>query len=72
MQNARAQSKSFILKQILRGQNSYADSLAMLATSLGSSLPRVVFIEEMDTSSLIGASLIGVCSSMWGRVGWTP
>ena len=62
VQNARAQFKSFILKQISRGQNSHADSLAMLATSLESSLPRVVVIEEMDTSSLIGASLIGVCS----------
>ena len=62
VQNARAQFKSFILKQISRGQNSHADSLAMLATSLESSLPRVVVIEEMDTSSLTGASLIGVCS----------
>ena len=34
----------------------------MLATSLESSLPWVVVVEEMDTSSLIGASLIGVCS----------
>ena len=34
----------------------------MLATSLESSLPRVVVIEEMDTSSLIVASLIGVCN----------
>ena len=62
VQNARAQFKSFILKQISRGQNSHAYSLAMLATSLESSLPRVVVIEEMDTSSLIGASLKGVCS----------
>ena len=59
--NARAQFKGFILKQIPREQNSHVDSLAMLATSLESSLPRVV-IEEIDTSSLIGASLIGVCS----------
>ena len=50
------------MKQILRGQNSHADSLAMLATSLESSLPRVVVSEEIDTSSLTGASLIGVCS----------
>ena len=50
------------MKQIPRGQNSHADSLAMLATSLESSLPRVVVIEEMDTSSLIGPSLIRVCS----------
>ena len=62
VQNARAQFKGFILKQIPRRQNSHADSLVMLATSLESSLPRVVVIEEMDTSSLTGASLIGVCS----------
>ena len=49
------------MKQIPRGQNSHADSLAMLATSLESSLPWVVFIEEMDTLSFMGASLIGVC-----------
>ena len=50
------------MKQFPRGQNSHANSLAMLATSLESSLPWVVVVEEMDTSSLIGASLIGVCS----------
>ena len=49
------------MKQIPRGQNSHADSLATLATSLESSLPWVVFIEEMDTLSFMGASLIGVC-----------
>ena len=45
-QYAWAQFKSFVLKQIHKGQNSYADSLAMLATSLGSSLPRVVVVVE--------------------------
>ena len=50
------------MKQIPRGQNSHADSLAMLVTSLESSLPRVVVIEEMDSSSLTGAPLIEVCS----------
>ena len=49
-----------------RGQNSHADSLAMLATSLESSLSRVVVIEEIDTLSLTGASLIGVCSLHMG------
>ena len=46
-QHAQAQFKSFVLKQIHRGQNSYVDSLAMLATSLGSSLPRVVIVEDI-------------------------
>nr|POE97769.1 ribonuclease hi [Quercus suber] len=39
VQHARSQFKSFVLKQIPRGQNSHVDSLAMLATYLGSSLP---------------------------------
>ena len=60
VQNARAQFKGFILKQILRGQNSHADSLAMLATLLESSLPWVVIIEKMDSSSLTRAPLVGV------------
>ena len=34
VQNARAQFKSFILKQIPKGKNSHTDSLAMFATSL--------------------------------------
>ena len=34
----------------------------MLATSLKSSLLRVVVVEKMDTSSLTGAPLTGVCS----------
>ena len=65
VQNARAQFKSFILKQILKGQNSHANSLTMLATLLELSLPRVVVVEEMDSLSLTGASVIGVCSFMW-------
>ena len=60
VQNARAQFKSFILKQISRGQNSHVDSLTMLATLLESSLPRVVVIKEMDSLSLTGASVIRV------------
>ena len=62
VKNARAQFKGFILKQILRGQNSHADSLAMLATLLESSLPWVVIIEKMDSSSLTRAPLVGVCN----------
>ena len=49
---AQAQFKSFVLKQIPRGQNSHVNSLAMLATYLGSILPRVVIVEDMDSSSL--------------------
>ena len=39
VQHAWVRFKSFVLKQIPRRQNSHADSLAMLVTSLGSSLP---------------------------------
>ena len=50
------------MKQIPRGQNSHADSLAMLATSLGSSLPWVVIVEDMTSSSLVEKPSIGVHS----------
>ena len=39
VQHARAQFRSFVLRQIPRGWNSYVDSLAMLAISLGLNLP---------------------------------
>ena len=50
------------MKEIPRGQNSRANSLAMLATSLESSLLQVVIIEEMDSLSLTRAPLVGVCN----------
>ena len=62
MQSARAHFKGFTLEQIPREQNSHADFLTMLATSLESSLPRVVVVEEMDTSSLTEAPSARVCS----------
>ena len=43
--------KSFVLRQIWRRQNSHVDSLAMLATSSGTSLPRVIIMEDMATPS---------------------
>ena len=54
--------KSFTLRQIPRGQNSHADSLAMLATSLGSNLPRVTIVEDMAHSSFIKKPLVRVHS----------
>ena len=50
------------MKEIPRGQNSHANSLAMVATSLESSLLQVVIIEEMDSLSLTRAPLVGVCN----------
>ena len=52
----------FTLKQIPRGQNSHANSLAMLATSLGSNLPQVVTVEDMASSSLVEKPMVGVHS----------
>ena len=43
--------KNFVLRQIWRGQNSHADSLAMMATSSGISLPRVITVEDMAAPS---------------------
>ncbi|XP_075655219.1 uncharacterized protein LOC142625449 [Castanea sativa] len=54
--------KRFQVRQIPRGQNAHADSLAMLATSLGSKLPRMVMVEDLLTSSLTGISAVLVHS----------
>ena len=62
VKQVRVNCKSFILKQISRGQNFYVDSLVMLATSLGSNLPRVIIVEDMANSSLMKKPLVGVHS----------
>ncbi|XP_075633842.1 uncharacterized protein LOC142606364 [Castanea sativa] len=54
--------KRFQVRQIPRGQNAHADSLAMLATSPGSKLPRMVMVEDLLTSSLTGISAVRVHS----------
>ncbi|XP_075640659.1 uncharacterized protein LOC142612452 [Castanea sativa] len=54
--------KSFKVRQIPRGQNAHVDSLAMIATSLGSKLPQTVMVEDLMTSSLIGIPAVGVHS----------
>ena len=59
---AQVHFKHFTLKQISRGHNSHIDSLAMLATSLGSNLPRIVIFEDMVDSSLVKKPLLGVYS----------
>ena len=59
---ARVHSKSFTLKQIPRGQNSHANSLAMLTTSLGLNLPWVVIVEDIVRSNLMKKPLVGVHS----------
>ena len=72
VQNARAQFKGFVLKQISQGWNSHVDSLAMLATSLRSSLPQIVVIEDMDSSSLTKVSLIEVYNIHVGKSQMDP
>ncbi|XP_075667544.1 uncharacterized protein LOC142637124 [Castanea sativa] len=52
--------KSFQVQQVPRGQNAHADSLAMLATSLGSKLPRMVMVEDLLTSILTSISAVRV------------
>ncbi|XP_075670351.1 uncharacterized protein LOC142640144 [Castanea sativa] len=54
--------QSFKVRQIPRGQNAHADSLAMLATSLGSKLPQTVMVEDLMSSSLTGTSAVGIHS----------
>ena len=66
VKQAQARFKSFVLMQISRGQNSHADFLAMLATSLGSNLPRVVIVEDMDGSSLTKGPSVWVYSLQVG------
>ena len=66
VKQAPAQFRSFVLKQIPRGQNSHANSLAMLAISLGSSLPQIVIIKDMTNSSLKKRPLAGVHSIQVG------
>ncbi|XP_075640563.1 uncharacterized protein LOC142612345 [Castanea sativa] len=53
---------SFKVQQIPRGHNSHADSLAMLATSLGSKLPRMVMVEDLLSSSLTSIPAVRVHS----------
>ena len=51
VRHAQSCFKSFSLEQIPRRQNSHANSLAILTTSLGPSLPRVIIVEDMVTPS---------------------
>ncbi|XP_075655290.1 uncharacterized protein LOC142625539 [Castanea sativa] len=54
--------ESFKVQQVPRGHNSHADSLAMLATSLGSRLPRMVMVEDLLSSSLTSISAVWIHS----------
>ena len=71
VKQARVQFKGFTLKQIPRGQNSYADFLAMLATSLGSNLPWVVIAKTWLVPILWRSPWPGYIVSKLGQAGWT-
>ncbi|XP_075654916.1 uncharacterized protein LOC142625094 [Castanea sativa] len=60
VRQAQTRFKSFAQKQISKGHNSHADSLAMLATSLEANLPRVVLVEDMANHSLDEKLVVGV------------
>ena len=47
VRNLQSELESFSLLHIPRSRNTYADSLAMLATSSAQSLPRVILIENL-------------------------
>ena len=69
----RAQScfKSFALRQIPRGRNSHANSLAMLATSLGSGLPWVIIVEDLVAPSHDDQFFVRCIVYRSSQVGWT-
>ena len=50
VKQAQLSFEAFSVRQIKRGQNSHADSLAMLATSLGLGLPQVIIVKDMMVS----------------------
>ena len=69
VRHAQSCFKSFTLTQILRGQNSHVELLAMLATSLGSNLPRVIIVEDLVTPSYDNQLLIRI-HSIQVRLSW--
>ena len=71
IKQARVQFKGFTLKQITRGQNSHADFLAILATSLGSNLPWVVIVKTCLVPILWRSPWSGYIVSKLGQAGST-
>lgn len=67
---AQSSFKYFTLRQIPRGQNSHADSLAMLTTSSGSSLPRIITVNDLTSPSYDGQLLVQVIAYRQAQVGW--
>lgn len=66
VQYAKTWYKSFVLKQTPKGQNAHANSLPMLATSLGLKLPQIVIVEDIVNSSLTREPMVGVHSIQVG------
>lgn len=66
VQYAKTWYKSFVLKQIPKGQNAHANSLPMLATSLELKLPQIVIVEDIVNSSLTREPMVRVHSIQVG------
>ena len=52
--------ESFDLSHIPRGENTYVDSLATLATSLAWNLPWVIIVEDLCTPTPVGKDVLQV------------
>ena len=52
--------ESFNLSQVPRSRNTYADSLATLATSSAQGLPRVILVEDLCNSAEAKRSMVQV------------
>ena len=52
--------ESFNLSQVFRSRNTYADSLATLATSSAQGLPRVILVEDLCSSAEAKRSMVQV------------
>ena len=50
----------FSLSRIPKSGNTYADSLATLATSLAGDLPRIILVEHLDKASEVVKGMVHV------------
>ena len=60
VRHLQSEFESFNLLHILRSGNTYADSLAMLATSSAQSLPRVILIEDLCKPAEVKGKMVHV------------
>ena len=72
VKQARVHFRSFTLKQIPKGQNFHANSLAMLETSLGQIYLRLLLLKIWLVPVLRRSPWSGYIAFKLSRVGWTP